>query len=57
MEIIKGIEVLEDKMVIDLKTWSDVAEEIYDVLVSAKRDREPVVSWEGLKTEMNESRA
>ena len=39
-------------VLIDLKEWGDLWEDIYDVLVSEARKGEPTVSWEELKAEM-----
>ncbi len=40
-------------VLIDLKEWGNLWEDIYDVLVSGVRKGEPTVSWEELKAEMD----
>ncbi len=39
-------------VLIDLKQWGNLWEDIYDVLVSESRKGEPTVSWEELMAEM-----
>jgi len=39
-------------VLIDLKEWGNLWEDIYDVLVSESRKDEPTVSWNELKSEM-----
>jgi hypothetical protein len=55
---LRGIQfVVDDKgrksaVLIDLKEWGEVWEDIYDILVSRARRDEPTVTWEELKAEM-----
>ena len=54
----RGIQfVVDDKgrknaVLIDLKEWGEVWEDIYDILVSRARRDEPAVPWEELKAEL-----
>lgn len=54
----KGIQfVVDDKgkktaVLINLKEWGELWEDIYDVLISESRRNEPTVPWEELKAEM-----
>lgn len=41
-------------VVIDLSQWGDVWEDLYDIMVSEARKREPRVPWEELKAEIEE---
>jgi hypothetical protein len=55
---LRGIQfVVDDKgrksaVLIDLKEWGEVWEDIYDILVSHARLDEPAVPWEELKAEL-----
>jgi PHD/YefM family antitoxin component YafN of YafNO toxin-antitoxin module len=54
----RGIQFIVDNrgkkkaVVIDLKEWGDLWEDIYDIMVSEIRKKEPVISWTELKAEM-----
>lgn len=54
----KGIQfVLNDRgkrtaVIIDLKVWGEVWEDIYDSMVAYKRRNEPTVAWKDIKKEM-----
>ena len=54
----KGIQfVIDDSgtktaVIIDLKEWGELWEDIYDVLVSESRRGEPTVPWDELKAEV-----
>ena len=58
----KGIQFLIDDsgkrkaVQIDLVEWGEIWEDIYDVLVSMSREKEPSVSWEDLKAEIDQER-
>ena len=44
-------------VIIDLKRWGELWEDIYDILVTESRRGEPTVPWEELKAEMTEETA
>jgi uncharacterized protein with HEPN domain len=58
----KGIQFVTDDtgkrtaVLISLEEWGEAWEDIYDILVSEARKKEPTVSWEELKAEMARER-
>jgi hypothetical protein len=57
----RGIEYLVDDrgrkkaVVIDLKKWGKLWEDMYDAMIYEARKDEPTVPWEVLKAEMEEA--
>ena len=55
---LKGVQYLVDgsgkrtAVVISLKEWGEIWEDLYDVLVSESRKDKPTVAWETLKAEL-----
>ena len=41
-------------VILDLEEWGEIWEDIYDILVSEARRKEPRVSWNTLKAELQE---
>ena len=44
-------------VLIDLKQWGELWEDIYDGIVAEERENEPLVSWEEVKQQLAERRA
>ncbi len=42
-------------VILDLEEWGEIWEDIYDILVSEARRKEPRVSWNTLKAELEEA--
>ena len=57
--MLKGVQFVVDTegkktaVIISLEEWSELWEDIYDVLVSEARRDEPTIAWENLKAELN----
>jgi hypothetical protein len=41
-------------VLLDLKQWGDLWEDVYDILVSRSRDEEETVSWDELEAELDQ---
>ncbi len=58
----KGIQFVTDDtgkrtaVLISLEEWGEAWEDLYDILVSEARKKEPTVPWEELKAEMARER-